>query len=92
MGCDETKDLPALLCFFEAGNEDQKNYCLKLKDNFQHNKRIRFEIKSLMGIKFSIKFKINGKVHEIQTNFDSTEGAMNQALQQMYNLLDQDKS
>ena len=92
MGCNETKDLPALLCFFELGNEAQKNYCLQLKDHFQHNKKISFEIKSTKGMSFSVKFRINGKLHEIQSSFVNTEEAMNQALQQMYNLLDQDKS
>ena len=89
MGCNETKDIPTMLCFFETSNEAQKNYCLKLKDNFKHTQKIAFEIRSLHGVSFSVKFKVNGKIHEIQKSFDSTEGAMNQALQQMYDLLQQ---
>ena len=57
MGCGESKNqLPTLLCFFENGNEQQKDYCLKLKDQFRHEKPIRFEIKSTPGVNFSIKF------------------------------------
>ena len=43
MGCGGSKDenpveidaykYPVLICFFESKNEDQKNYCIKLKDN-----------------------------------------------------------
>ena len=59
MGCSESKDrLPVLLCFFEVRNEQQRNYCIKLKDNFQYEKPIRFQIKSLNGVKFSVQLKI----------------------------------
>ena len=78
-----------MLCFFETGNEDQQQYCIKLKDNFKHEKAIRFEIKSSPGVEFSVKFKLNGKIHEIQSNFDSSEETMNQSLEKMYSLLDQ---
>ena len=91
MGCDETKDLPALLCFFEAGNEDQKNYCLKLKDNFHNERTIKFEIKSVPHVPFSIKFKMNGKVHEIQKIYDNSEEAMNSTLKEAYRLLEDNK-
>ena len=91
MGCDNAKEknYPVLLCFFETGNEEQKQYCIHLKDNFKHEKAIRFEIKSSPGVEFSVKFKLNGKIHEIQSNFDSSEETMNQSLEKMYSLLDQ---
>ena len=62
MGCNEAKEqnYPLMLCFFIPGNEDQKNYCLSLKDNFKHEKPIRFEIKSMPSVPFAIKFKIKG--------------------------------
>ena len=92
MGCDASKDqLPALLCFFETGNEEQKQYCLKLKDNFQHERAIRFEIKSSPGVAFAIKFKLKGKIHDIQNEFDSSEFTMNQTLEKMYKILDENK-
>ena len=90
MGCDESKDsLPVLMCFFEVGNEQQKNYCLQLKDNFHHVKSVRFEIKSLAGVNFSIQFKLNGETHKIQTIFNEDE--MQNTLNKMYELLDQAK-
>ena len=90
MGCDETKEkLPTLLCFFEMNNEQQKNYCLKLKDNFKHEKPIRFEIKSSPGVNFCVQFKIKGENHKIQTIFNEEE--MENSLQAMYKLLDESK-
>ena len=87
MGCSESKDqLPTLLCFFENGNEQQKDYCLKLKDQFRHEKPIRFEIKSTPGVNFSIKFRVNGKIHNIQSVFN--EGELENSLNIMYRILD----
>ena len=93
MGCNDAKETnyPVLLCFFETGNEDQKQYCIKIKDNFQHERAIRFEIKSSPGVEFSVKFRLNGKLHDIQNSFDSSDNAMNQALEKMYNLLNENK-
>ena len=89
MGCDASKDqLPALLCFFETGNEEQKQYCIKLKDNFRHQKSVRFEIKSSPGVPFSIKFKYKGKLHNIQSAFNDSEVEMNNSLDIMYKILD----
>ena len=91
MGCDETKDkLPTLLCFFEMDNEKQKNYCLKLKDSFKHEKPIRFEIKSSPGVNFSVQFKIKGQIHKIQTIFNEEE--LENSLNAMYKILDDPKN
>ncbi len=91
MGCDETKDkLPTLLCFFEMDNEKQKNYCLKLKDSFKHEKPIRFEIKSSPGVNFSVQFKIKGQIHKIQTIFNEEE--LDNSLNAMYKILDDPKN
>ena len=95
MGCDESKDnLPTLLCFFEHGNEEQKNYCIKLKDHFHHQKSIKFQITSNTGVQFSIQFRLraNSEPVKIQENFDNSEQAMNEALGKMYELLDSPKS
>ena len=93
MGCNDAKETnyPTLLCFFETGNEEQKDYCIKVKDNFQHERAIRFEIKSSPGVNFAVKFKINGKIHDIQESFDPSDFAMNQALEKMYKILDENK-
>ena len=91
MGCDETKDkLPTLLCFFQMDNEKQKNYCLKLKDSFKHEKPIRFEIKSSPGVNFSVQFKIKGQIHKIQTIFNEEE--LDNSLNAMYKILDDPKN
>ena len=92
MGCDESRDThySVLLCFFEVGNEEQKQYCIKLKDNFQYEKSIRFEIKSTPGVPFSIKLKLKGEPEprNIQDTFDSSEQAMQESLNKMYQILD----
>ena len=77
-------EYPTLICFFEKGNEKQKDYCIKLKDNFFSEKTIRFEIKS---VPFSIQFKVNGKIHEIQNTFDDSDEALRSTLFKAYNLL-----
>ena len=43
MGCNASNDsnLPTLICYFENGNEEQKNYCLALRDSYQHEKSIK---------------------------------------------------
>ena len=91
MGCSETKNnlsnLPTMICIFELGNETQKEYCIKLKENFKHNKSIRYEVKSYANSTFSIMFQINGQNHQIQNAFDENE--MQNSLNKMYNLLDQ---
>ena len=89
MGCQNAKNsnVPTLLCYFETGNEPQANYCIKLRDNFQNEKTINYQIKSEENMKFAIKFKIRNTVHDIQTVFDDSERTMNQTLQKMYELL-----
>ena len=88
MGCDaeKPKNIPSLLCDFEKGNDEQKLYCLKIKDNFRHKKTIRYQIKS--AEEFSIKFKLKGIIHNIQNSYDNSEEAMNKTLQDIYTLLD----
>ena len=95
MGCNESKDVnyPVLLGFFENGNEEQKQYCIKLKDHFKHEQSIKFQISSPPGITFSIQFKVKSNANpvKIQETFDSSDEAMNQALEKMYKLLDENK-
>ena len=89
MGCDEAKaQVPAIICFYETGNEEQKSYCIKLKDNFQHEKSVRYEIKSVPGKEFSIQLKYKDKIHNIQSIFNDGEIEMNNCLNKMYKILD----
>ena len=80
-------EYPTLICFFEKGNEKQKDYCIKLKDNFFSEKTIRFEIKSVPGTPFSIQFKIKDNISVLQNEFNNDEETMNQTLQKAYELL-----
>ena len=89
MGCQDAKDknVPMLLCFFETGNETQASYCLKLRDNFKHEKTINYQIKSGQNQPFKIQFKIKNNIHDIQNVFDNSETTMQETLQKMYDLL-----
>ena len=89
MGCKNEKELnvPSLLCFFETGNQSQADYCLKLRDNFKHERTVNYQIKSGEKTPFAIQFKIQKTVHNIQTDFDYSEEKMNQTLQKIYDLL-----
>ena len=91
MGCKTSKEVsyPTLLCFFETGNMAQSAYCLKLRDNFKHEKSINYQIKSEKGMKFSIKFKIKDKTYDIQNEFNDNDENLNIALNKMYELLNQ---
>ena len=85
--CSSDNDTPILMCTFEYGNEVQKAYCLKLKDNFINPKSIKFEIKSFENSPFSIKFKYKGTVHEVQKVPDLSEDSMNNTLNKIYEIL-----
>ena len=89
MGCNETrgKYYPVILFFFEDQNEEQKNYCIKLRDNFYHKQTVRYEIKSYINSTFSIKLKIKETIYDIQTTFSNSEEDMKRTLQKIYNKL-----
>ena len=90
MGCNEAKDenLPILLCNFKTGNEDQKAYCIKLTKNFKYQKKIKYSINSAQGVPFSVKFKLNNQIHDIQNVYQCSDEDMNSALNRMYDLID----
>jgi len=87
MGASEEYNNPTLLCFFEIGNEEQKQYCIKLKDNFCYEESIKYVIKSQPGSKFKISFRLYGKTYLIQDIFDDSDEALNQSLEKIYDLL-----
>ena len=86
--CGGKKDkYPTLICFFETKNEEQKAYCIKLKDNFKSEKTIRFEIKSLPNVPFKIQFKKDGKITDLQTEYSNEDEVMKETLEKAYELL-----
>ena len=90
MGCTDLKDkqMPALICFYEEGNDMQKNYCMKLKENYNGNKPLKYEIKHIPQVSFSIKLKINGKLIEIEKVFDNSEERIKETLTKINELIE----
>ena len=56
MGCEETKEANylLLLCYFEVNKEKQKDFCIKLRDSCEHDKGIKYEIRSIQTEPFAI--------------------------------------
>ena len=90
MGCTDpnNKQMPLLICFYETGNEMQKNYCLKLKENYNGSKPLKYEIKQIPQVSFCIKLKINGKLIDIEKIFDNREEAMKETLKKIEELIE----
>ena len=92
MGCKEVNDptanLPTLICTVEPKNEAQKQYCIKLKDNFNYPTSVKYEIKAYEGSTFNILLVIKGKNHSIQTTLnESDENEVKNNLQKIYDIL-----
>ena len=92
MGCKEVNDptanLPTLMCTFEPKNQAQKQYCIKLKDNFNYPTSVKYEIKAYEGSTFNILLVIQGKNHSIQTTLnESDENEVKNNLQKIYDIL-----
>ena len=91
MGCEQAKEqnLPTLLCFFETNNDGQKEFCIKLKDSFQHEKSIKYEIRSSVE-PFSVKLKIKNIIYDIKTEYiNNSEEEIQRTLNDIYNKLDE---
>ena len=92
MGCKEVNDptanLPTLMCTFEPKNQAQKQYCIKLKDNFNYPTSVKYEIKDYEGSTFNILLVIQGQNHSIQTTLnESDENEVKNNLQKIYDIL-----
>ena len=90
MGCTKTNEanIPFLFCNIEKGNEEQKNFCLKIKDSYKHSKTIKCEIKASDN-PFFIKLKIKNTTYDIQTAFiNNSEEEVDKILQIIYNKID----
>ena len=90
MGCAEVKDptqnLPTIVCTIENGNDNQKQYCINLRDNFNYPKSVKYEIKANATSTFIIMLNYNGQNHIIQDRYDENE--LQSSLQKIYDLLD----
>ena len=82
---------PTLICFFEHGNEEQKNYCIKLRNNIKFPIDIGYEIKSFKEDIFSIQFMLNGKIYLLQNEKNYSNEMMINTLNKLYNLLNSNK-
>lgn len=92
MGCVSVNDgkdnTPTLLFFVEESKEqEQKKYCDELTKKWQNPKSIKYEIR-VENKPFKILFRVNGKEHTIQENYDNSESAMEATLQKAYGLLE----
>ena len=87
MGCLSSNDIGLLIFNCEKGNDLQKNYCLKIKNNIRNEKKISLSIKFNYGTNFCIKFKINGKAYDIQNTFDNSESATISAIGKIESLI-----
>ena len=86
MGCGEAKDkVPILFLNFEPNNEQQKQYCLKFKNECHPPYNIKFVLYSRQEEPFCIKLQIRNIVHPIQTEYN--EDDMNRALNDIYQKL-----
>jgi hypothetical protein len=84
---ERTNSKPQLICFYESGNEKQKEYCNKLKDNFKHEKAINYAIKSKENVPFGIKIAYYSQNLDLQKEFDDSEDTMNETLRKAYDFL-----
>ena len=93
MGCNETKDItfPKILLFFEFGDETQKEYCLKVKDNFKYQSAVSYSIFSQAEVPFSIQLKLKGESQpiKIQENKDFSDKAMNESIAKICKILEE---
>ena len=90
MGCNASNDsnLPTLICTVEPKNQAQKQYCIKLKDNFNYPTSVKYEIKAYEGSTFNILLVIQGQNHSIQTTLnESDENEVKNNLQKIYDIL-----
>ena len=85
MGCSEAKNIPSLICLFEPQNENQKSYCLKLREQLHPSRDIRYEIRSRLNATFQIQFTVNGQTHTLENRYD--ESQMESTVSEIYKLL-----
>ena len=88
-GKSRSHEQPTIICFYDFGDDSQKDYCLKLRDNFKHSKTVKYEIKCSPGVPFCIKFKMKKKIYDIQNIYDNSDNILNESLEKIYKILDE---
>ena len=81
--------IATLICSFENNNDEQKLYCMKLKDSIKFPGNIGYEIKSVKEQNFSIKLVIGDKVFFLQNEKNFSDSMMNKTLENLYQILNQ---
>ena len=86
MGCSEVKDknIPELLCQFESKNEQQKEFCIKLKNKLETEHKIEKTCKYIICSQpekpFAITLKIKEKVINILEKFEESDEQMDNTI------------
>ena len=84
------KVIPKLILEFENGNEEQKAFHFKIRDNFQYEKSVGYEILSSdINSNYSIKVKIGKNIYVISNEFKNSEEHLHKILNDIYKLLDE---
>ena len=82
MGTSEIKrKKPILFLNFKIDDKKQKNYCLKIIDNYHYTDYVEYAIKASIDTKFSIKLKLEDTINDIRTEFNDSEEDIKRALQ-----------
>jgi len=81
--------IPTLMFYFESHNENQKYFCLKVRDNFKYDYSVKYEIKSTLEDTFLIQVEIGDDIYDITNEFDDSEEKMNEILDKIYEVLDE---
>ena len=79
--------IATLICSFENNNDEQKLYCMKLKDNIKFPGNIGYEIKSVTNEPFSIQLAFGGKIYTLQNEKKFTDDMLMSTLSKFYKLL-----
>ena len=79
--------IPVLILYYERGNEEQHEYCIKLVKKFRYNKNVRFDMNSIPQVPYGIKIRINKEIFELERAFDGSDLCMDSTLNRAYALL-----
>ena len=79
--------IASLICNFSNKENEQRKYCLKIKDNIKYPGDIGYEMKSYKEDLFSIELDIKGKKYILQNEKIYTKEMMEKTINKLYYLL-----